>query len=448
MLQQPFIERTQVAHAHIAVADRLFLPVFFAIGDQIEERPGQVTVCRACVFDESRKLAFLRAEQAAVIGLVDIDKNRQTLLAGASGWGVQLVSLTTLKNIGPRLPFVSSESRKGAARRMIMRPRVAAGGSAIVTWLKPDEIAVFGVSENPQQLLSCKADAAILCANLSPDGRILVWIEFGGHWEAWDVASRTRLAVSDILRNSPLEDGAFGEPAFSLCLEFSDDGRFMAIGTERWCTVSIWDTKTWRAVQPPLLRSHGVSDIAFSPLDSNVCWAAGWQGNCDRLSCVSPKKIGDPVDQVHHNGAVSDCVVSADGTKLATASWDKNANIWDTVTCLPRQRLRHTSEVTSVDWAPDGLRLVTSTAAGDVVVWDVDKCRQLINLPQDGPVIQAAFGLDGSRLILARGDGTLIIKQMFVGGSHPADWPDSLEWEAGAKVDSQGLLNPVSRLPR
>ena len=378
----------------------------------------------------------------------DLDQKRQTLLACAQGWGVQLVDLKTLRRIGPRLPFVTAEGRSEVARRMIMRPRIAADGSAIITWIKPDNIAVYSISENPQQLLSCNAGIPIICANLSPDGRILVWTAVNGHWEAWDVASRVQLATNDVLRSSPLEDGAFGEAAESLCLEFSDDGRFMAIGTQIWCTVSIWDTKTWRAVQPPLLRSHAVNDIAFSPLDSNVCWAAGWQGDCDRLSCSASKKIGDPVEQIHHNGAISDCSVSADGTKLATASWDMNTNIWDTVTCLPRQRLRHSSAVTSVDWAPDGRRLITSTAAGDVIVWDVEKCRQLIALPQDRPVMQAAFGLDGSRLIVALGNGTLIIKQMFTGGSHPPGWPNRLEWEAGAKVDRQGLLNPVYRLPR
>ena len=56
---------------------------------------------------------------------------------------------------------------------------------------------------------------------------------------------------------------------------------------------------------------------------------------------------------------------SPDGTKIATASYDKTARLWDAATGKPLgEPLRHDARVNAVAFSPDGMKI--ATASGDV----------------------------------------------------------------------------------
>lgn len=65
---------------------------------------------------------------------------------------------------------------------------------------------------------------------------------------------------------------------------------------------------------------------------------------------------------------------SPDGTKVATASGDKTARIWDVQTGAPiGESLRHDSAVTHVAFSPDGTKMVTASDDRTARVWYVPR---------------------------------------------------------------------------
>src|SRR5262249_9011053 len=62
---------------------------------------------------------------------------------------------------------------------------------------------------------------------------------------------------------------------------------------------------------------------------------------------------------------------SPDGTRLATASYDKTTRLWDVRTGQQLLELSgHTAQVTSLAFSPDGTRLATASVAGTGRLWD------------------------------------------------------------------------------
>jgi WD40 repeat protein len=63
---------------------------------------------------------------------------------------------------------------------------------------------------------------------------------------------------------------------------------------------------------------------------------------------------------------------SPDGARIATASLDGTARIWDSTSGESLGTLVHTEAVEDLAWSPDGSRLVTSGQDGALLVWQVD----------------------------------------------------------------------------
>jgi WD40 repeat protein len=99
---------------------------------------------------------------------------------------------------------------------------------------------------------------------------------------------------------------------------------------------------------------------------------------------------------------------SPDGKRIATASSDTTARIWDASTGRQIRVLRgHTATVTSARFSPDGTRLVTSSKDKTVRVWNADTgALQAIFTDHTDVVWNAAFSPDGKRIVTASSDGT------------------------------------------
>ena len=102
-----------------------------------------------------------------------------------------------------------------------------------------------------------------------------------------------------------------------------------------------------------------------------------------------------------HNGFVYAVDWSPDGSRIATASTDNNARIWNAETGGILHTLSgHTNHVITVKWSPDGSRVATTSSDSTARIWDASNGNIIQVL--DGhahQVIDASWSPDGYHLV-------------------------------------------------
>ncbi|MGO9915657.1 MAG: protein kinase domain-containing protein [Isosphaeraceae bacterium] len=112
---------------------------------------------------------------------------------------------------------------------------------------------------------------------------------------------------------------------------------------------------------------------------------------------------------VGHLAAVRSVSWSPDGTRLATASWDGTAKVWDAAGGKELLTLKgHSSALWSVAWSPEGKRLATASVDGMANVWDASSGGHLLTLTgHKGQVCALSWSPDGRRLATGSWDWTI-----------------------------------------
>ncbi|MBZ5654311.1 MAG: TIR domain-containing protein [Acidobacteriia bacterium] len=110
-----------------------------------------------------------------------------------------------------------------------------------------------------------------------------------------------------------------------------------------------------------------------------------------------------------HSGGVNGVAFSPDGKRLATASDDQTAKVWDAESGKELLTLRgHSRPVCGVAFRPDGKRLATACGDQTAKVWDAESGKELLTLRSHSDVVDGVtFSPDGKRLATASADGTV-----------------------------------------
>ena len=122
-----------------------------------------------------------------------------------------------------------------------------------------------------------------------------------------------------------------------------------------------------------------------------------------------------------HTDAINSVAVSANGKRIATASNDGTARIWDGITGSLLQTLSHASKtIWSAQFSPDGASLVTTGNEGisdsinsKVRVWAVATGQSIREFPGPPSVMQSAqFSPDGRRIVATSDVGAVLVANL------------------------------------
>jgi hypothetical protein len=171
----------------------------------------------------------------------------------------------------------------------------------------------------------------------------------------------------------------------------------------------VWDAVSGQQLRALKAHTGEVISVAWSPDGARLA-TASWDGKAKVWDAASGRELltvgeHDPVHSV---------TWSPDGARLATASADGTAKVWDVAGGRQLLTLQgHAREVWSVAWSPDGGRLATASGDGTAKVWDPAGGRQLLTLrAHTGPVLDATWSSDGKRVATASEDGTAKVWDM------------------------------------
>ena len=125
------------------------------------------------------------------------------------------------------------------------------------------------------------------------------------------------------------------------------------------------------------------------------------------------------VNLVGHDASVWAVAISPDGKKIATASEDFTAKIWDTDSGKNTLTLRkHTASVESIVFSPDGKNLATSSEDSTAIIWDLSSGKPKMTLKgHENTVSCIAFSPDGKKIATGSHDNFVIIWNAETGDS-------------------------------
>ncbi len=143
-----------------------------------------------------------------------------------------------------------------------------------------------------------------------------------------------------------------------------------------------------------LATSCDPGDLAVSSGDSAFVW--DWRTSPDAPLFALPQSGGRSTWSVAY---------SPDGARLATASLDGTAILWDARTGAELDRCRPASRLDGLRWGDDGTQVVLFSQR-EVLVWRLARRPPRPLLGHEGPVLRASFSPDGARALTGSSDGT------------------------------------------
>jgi len=237
-----------------------------------------------------------------------------------------------------------------------------------------------------------KHDGPVKCVQFTRDGSLVVTASEDGTARLWDVRMREPDLPTRRLERAPQE------------AKLSLDGRRLFISEGP--TGRLLEVPSLKPVGVPLEHKDRLFSARFSPDGLKLATAS-----FDRTARIWDGATGHPLTPpLPHGGEVVYLAFSANGTLLATASHDRTARLWDTQTGQAvHPPLPHPDRVIRVSFSPDDSMLATACLDGVGRVWSPTTGRLLRTLRHQGIIWSISFGPDSARILTASADRTAAV---------------------------------------
>lgn len=331
-----------------------------------------------------------------IIASLAFSPDGQTLASGCLDNSIKLWDMTT-GQVRRTLP-----GHNGAAQSVAFSPDgrlLASGGGHLYTaeelasakdsGRSDPTIKLWEVSTGREIRTLTGHSAGIRSVSFSPDGLTIASTAWDKTMKLWEVASGRELKT-------------LTERLDVTSVAFSPDGRTLAYGTYQ--KVKMRNIATW--AETATFTGHTSGAIWMTALSPNGKMLAVAQGPSVKLLRMARER--GPLSLDAHSFAVTAIAFSADGSTLASGSFDKTVKVWNVTTGEVIKTFPEVSVVKSVALSSDGNILASSGVDNTVRLWDVKTGRQLGSLiGHTREVTSLAFSPDSQTVASGSGDQTL-----------------------------------------
>lgn len=228
------------------------------------------------------------------------------------------------------------------------------------------------------------------------------WVKEGAKFDGPSETETPIASLVDPLRG--LRQVALEAPVAEAltALAYSPDGKFLAAAAGR--SVLLFGAETGK-IEATLSGHPGPLTTVWISPDGRTLVAAGGRPGIDGSITVWDLATKSKRHEIQgHKDSILDAAFAPDGTRLATASYDREIKLWDLNEGKELRTLKdHTDAVYAVAFAPNGALLASAGADRTVKLWDVPSGRRLKTLSDaTAELYSVTFG-PGGETVMAGG---------------------------------------------